>query len=329
MDRVVIFVDDEPSAVIEAAQFAKMHGFKPVVISGPMSFAVCLEDLIGQGAPIAAICFDMVMPGVNNLAALGLADVETNNGIFAGSALARHVLAPWKTQLRDTEILFFSSLQPGDRVDEEMGAIKADFPSARLFAKSSVNELAKVLERIAASAFAQADVAFGAIVNLDRKVQDGRIVSFVTPLYEEFARMCLRSPDELNNLTPTQWEEMVAATYVKAGFDEVILTPRSGDLGRDVIAMKKGFGSVKFIEQVKAFAPGHEVTANDVRALLGVLAAEQNATKAIFTTTSSFAPRLKSDRFLAPFMPYRLELVDRPRLLDRLRTVSGLDDTLA
>ena len=73
-------------------------------------------------------------------------------------------------------------------------------------------------------------------------------------------------------------------------FDEVVLTPSSGDLGRDVIAIKKGFGSIRFIDQVKAFSPSHVVTANDVRALPGVLQADQNATKAIFTTTSTFAP---------------------------------------
>jgi len=47
------------------------------------------------------------------------------------------------------------------------------------------------------------------------------------------------------------WEEIIAGAYKKAGFDEVTLTPRSGDLGRDVIAIKKGLGSVRVIDQVK------------------------------------------------------------------------------
>jgi hypothetical protein len=112
--------------------------------------------------------------------------------------------------------------------------------------------------------------------------------------------------------------EIIAAAYDKAGFDEVILTPRSGDYGRDVIAIKYGFGSVKFIDQVKAYNPGHIVTAEEVRALLGVLQAEQDATKVIFTTTSTFAPRIKDDKFIKPFLPFRLELVNKEKLLERL-----------
>jgi len=57
----------------------------------------------------------------------------------------------------------------------------------------------------------------------------------------------------------------------QSGFDEVTLTPRSGDYGRDVIAIKKGIGTIRVIDQVKAYKPGHLVGANDVRALLGAL----------------------------------------------------------
>src|SRR5262249_35486802 len=69
-------------------------------------------------------------------------------------------------------------------------------------------------------------------------------------------------------IAPRTWEEIVAGAYKKAGFDEVTLTPSSGDFGRDVIAMKHGIGSVRVIDQVKAYKPGHLVTADDVRALL-------------------------------------------------------------
>ena len=52
------------------------------------------------------------------------------------------------------------------------------------------------------------------------------------------------------------------------------LTPRSGDYGRDVIATSKTklVGVVRIIDQVKRYTPPNEVTANDVRAMLGVLA---------------------------------------------------------
>ena len=107
-----------------------------------------------------------------------------------------------------------------------------------------------------------------------------------------------------------KWEEMVAAAFDRAGYDEVILTPRSGDHGRDVIAIKKGIGSVRIIDSVKAYKPGHLVRYDDVRALAGVLLGDPQASKGIITTTSGFAPGIKNDPFLKPLMPYRLELMD-------------------
>ena len=61
-----------------------------------------------------------------------------------------------------------------------------------------------------------------------------------------------------------KWEEMVAAAFDRAGYDEVILMPRSWDHGRDVIAIKKGIGSVRIIDSVKAYKPGHLVKHDDV-----------------------------------------------------------------
>lgn len=69
---------------------------------------------------------------------------------------------------------------------------------------------------------------------------------------------------------PRRFEEFIAACYERQGFDEVILTPRRGDGGSDVIAIKRGYGSIRFLDQTKAYSPGHLVTHDDVRAMLGV-----------------------------------------------------------
>jgi hypothetical protein len=42
---------------------------------------------------------------------------------------------------------------------------------------------------------------------------------------------------------------------------EVILTPRAADKGRDVIATRRGVGSIRFFDQVRRMA-GHLVPAN-------------------------------------------------------------------
>lgn len=160
--------------------------------------------------------------------------------------------------------------------------------------------------------------AFGAIVKFELAVPDGEVISYVDPVYRHLVTLIEKNPEIIYEIDDRKWEEIIAAAYDKEGFDEVILTPRSGDHGRDVIAVKKGFGSIKFIEQVKAYKPGHIVKADEVRALLGVLSGEQNASKAIFTTTSTFAPRIESDKLIKPFLPYRLELVDKEKLIARL-----------
>src|SRR5271165_1902646 len=117
-------------------------------------------------------------------------------------------------------------------------------------------------------------------------------------------------------IPPYKWEEIVAGSYRKAGFDEVILTPRSGDGGRDVIAIMHAIGSVRVIDQVKAYKPGHLVTADDVRALYGVLVLD-GAAKGFLTTTSDFAPLLTKDLLLGSIIPSRIELINGKALLAR------------
>ena len=100
------------------------------------------------------------------------------------------------------------------------------------------------------------------------------------------------------------------------------LTPRSGDLGRDVIAIKKGIGSVRVIEQVKAYTPPRLVTANDVRALVGVLELD-GAAKGFLSTTSDFAPKITSDALLKKVIPSRIQLINGTELFARLEELAG------
>jgi restriction system protein len=166
-------------------------------------------------------------------------------------------------------------------------------------------------------------VVLQALVTRETQVEEGFLVRAIEPAWAQIAALIAADPDALFKLTPQQLEELVAASYDKAGFDEVVLTPRSGDFGRDVIAVRKGWGSVRIVDQVKCFKPGHLVTANDVRALLGVLHSDPNATKGIVTTSSQFAPRIEKDPLISPQVPFRLELVDGPALRERLKALQS------
>ncbi|HEV7402412.1 MAG TPA: restriction endonuclease [Chthoniobacteraceae bacterium] len=146
------------------------------------------------------------------------------------------------------------------------------------------------------------------------KSTDGALVRVVAPIWENIVNRLQADWAFALEIPSRIWEEMVAAAFDRAGFDEVILTPRSGDFGRDVIATRNGVLSVRIIGSVKAYKPGHLVKHDDVRALAGILLTDTRATKGIVTTTSDFAPGIPKDPFIAPLLPHRLELMNGPAL---------------
>lgn len=158
---------------------------------------------------------------------------------------------------------------------------------------------------------------FGASVIFGPRVQDGSLIQAVSPFWFELVRRLSADPAFAYQISPHAWEEMIAAAYKRAGYDEVILTPRSADLGRDVIAIKKDFATVRVVNQMKRYSENRIVTADEVRALYGVMGLD-GANKAVLTTTARFAPRLREDRLLRAVMPVQLELVDREELIPSL-----------
>lgn len=90
-----------------------------------------------------------------------------------------------------------------------------------------------------------------------------------------------------------------------------------------MIATKHGFGSIRILEQVKAYAPGTKVTHDQVRAMLGVLAIDQNASKGLITTTSDFQPLVRTSEDFKPFIPHRLELKNGAELREWLSKIAA------
>lgn len=162
-----------------------------------------------------------------------------------------------------------------------------------------------------------------AVIVPGERTSEGKLIEAVTIPWFDIIALLARDPNVAFEITHEKWEEIVAGAYHKAGFEEVTLTPRSGDLGRDVIAVKKGLGRVRVIDQVKAFKPPNLVTADHVRALMGVLQTD-GASKGYLTTTSDFAPKLRSDPLLMPYMPSRLELINGQMLIERLKELAQM-----
>jgi restriction system protein len=160
----------------------------------------------------------------------------------------------------------------------------------------------------------QPSISVSTILVPDRNTDEGLLIKGTTIAWAQIAEMLKGNWTEAFSIPPEKWEEMIAGAYERAGYDQVTLTPRSGDFGRDVIAVKSGIGCIKVIGSVKAYSPGHLVKHDDVRAFLGVLGGERDASKGIITTTSDFAPRIASDPFIKPYLSTRLELMNGERL---------------
>jgi restriction system protein len=153
-----------------------------------------------------------------------------------------------------------------------------------------------------------------------QKTFEGELIRAVTIPLLAIIKKILEDPARLFGIDPRKLEEIVAATYHESGlFDEVTLTPRSGDHGKDLVVVKKGFGSVRIVESVKRYTPGHVVTAEEVDALIGVMSKQPQTSKGIVSTTWEFAPKIMDDPDIARLVPYRLELVDGKALVERFK----------
>ena len=149
-----------------------------------------------------------------------------------------------------------------------------------------------------------------AVVDLGKKTCEGTLVEAVALPWFQIVSAIEKDPAFLNLVEWRRLEEVIAGAYRREGWDEVIITPASGDRGRDIIAVKQGVCAIRIVDQVKAYSPGRRVSANDVRALLGVLSSDPNVSKGFVTTTAEFAPHIMKDTMIARFVPYRLELKD-------------------
>jgi restriction system protein len=164
-----------------------------------------------------------------------------------------------------------------------------------------------------------------AVVTPYATTAEGELIKAITIPTLEIVRRILKDPSLRYGVESRQWEKIVAASYEQSGrWDEVTLTPRSNDGGKDVIAVKHGFGSVRLIESIKRYTPGHYTTAADVRELLGVLSMNHSASKGVISTTWEFAPGIEKDPQVRSFMPTRLELVDGVQQLKRFAEYTGL-----
>jgi restriction system protein len=150
------------------------------------------------------------------------------------------------------------------------------------------------------------EIGFGvALIEPGQPTDEGVLIAAVTPAWRRFLKLLADDPQAFMQLDSRQMEELIAGGYEQDGWT-VTLTPRSGDGGKDVIAVRHDVGAIRVLDQVKRYGPGLLVNADEVRAMWGVLSRDHLASKAVISTSSSFAPGV-FDEF-KDSMPTRLEL---------------------
>jgi restriction system protein len=156
------------------------------------------------------------------------------------------------------------------------------------------------------------------LVSFGSRTDDGILIQAIAAPWRTILKLIKDDPNLIYQIDPWKWEEIIAGSYQASGhFDEVVLTPRSGDHGRDVIATKHGFCSIRCIESVKRYTPGKVVTAEDVRSLGFAVMSDPTVSKGVISTTWEFAPRIEDDPNIKSLLPHRIELVNRDALIKR------------
>jgi restriction system protein len=174
-------------------------------------------------------------------------------------------------------------------------------------------------------ATARVEFLIQAVLVPGEQTSEGQLIQAVAIPWFAIVRRILSEPSTIFEVDWRKWEELIAAAYKQEGW-EVILTPRSNDRGRDIIASSRERGTIRIVDQIKAYRPGRVVTAEEVRAMVGVMTLEQNVSKAFITTTSTFAPGVFRDPDIARLMPYRLELRPKDALVAWLGDLARCHD---
>lgn len=115
---------------------------------------------------------------------------------------------------------------------------------------------------------------------------------FPVMLFEELRR----NPELMKGLDDRKFEEFCAELLDRIGFEKVQLTPRSGDGGRDVIAIKTIHGiPILLAFECKRFKESRKIGLGIMRSLLGsVVHRNTMVNKGVLLTTSSFTAPSKT-----------------------------------
>lgn len=145
--------------------------------------------------------------------------------------------------------------------------------------------------------------------------QEDRSALVVTSIDDEVKKYLKRHPQQLYELSPRKFEELVASILKDLGF-EVELTQATRDGGRDIIAhVKNAVSSYLTYIECKRYAADNKVGVGVIREVIGVHHLHK-PTKSIIVTTSFFSSDAIKE---AEKMESQLDLKDFNHIKDWLQ----------
>lgn len=127
-----------------------------------------------------------------------------------------------------------------------------------------------------------------------------------------------QNPNLLYNLSPYDFERVIAKMFEKKGFT-VKITPQTRDGGKDIFVAKNDLCSFLFYVECKKYAPNQHVGIDIIQRLYGVVSAEK-ATGGIIATTSYFTKPAK-DYIQENHLEHQLTLQDYNTISNILKSL--------
>lgn len=133
----------------------------------------------------------------------------------------------------------------------------------------------------------------------------------------EFIRCISKNPFDLHQLTPKQFEELIAELYVIDGYTvELLGSWNQADGGVDILAIKDVGGRHNFRTaiQCKRYATKNRVSAAPIRSLAGVLDRFHAHAGALVTTSEFTKPAMEEASYY-----WQIDLVNFQGIVEKLR----------
>jgi restriction endonuclease Mrr len=196
-----------------------------------------------------------------------------------------------------------------NNLDQILGAINGTALEQIFELYSEKLEELKILERSQQNTIRASQALNGIFSDLQANIHNNpppQKLELVN-LEREIIRLLQEQPEQIHQIKPRQFEEIVCALLVDMGLD-VHLTPQTRDGGRDILAVSRTpFGELLMLVECKRYNPENPISVDQIRSFLYTVRDGDRASCGLLATTSYFS---KDAANLAANYAYQMKLRD-------------------